>query len=177
MTYFLVWPVELDQVSRLPVLLWMMEKIKMMRMILLWLKMRMQFKMIWTWWVPMQWKKFAYKPTPKGLFTLVSCAHTLDTWYATMYFFAQFCLARGHFENKKAVDCLQTNRKCVHTETWCPLQCPSTKSAPCLNCGVGTGLRGVLTGLHISAQRVVSLGTVPMGTKCEQNLSLFHAFR
>ena len=28
----------------------------------------------------------------------------------------------------------------------------------------------MLTGLHISAQRVVSLGTGPMGTKCEQNL-------
>ena len=28
----------------------------------------------------------------------------------------------------------------------------------------------MLTGLHISAQRVVSLGTVPVGTKGEQNL-------
>ena len=68
------------------------------------------------------------------------------------------------------MDCLQTNRKCAHTETSRPLQYTSTKSAPCLNCGVVTGLRGVLTGLPISAQRVVSLGTVPMGTKCEQNL-------
>ena len=86
-------------------------------------------------------------------------------------------LKKKSMVRSKAVDCLQTNRKCVHTEMWCPLQCPSTKSAPCLNCGVGTGLRGVLTGLHISAQRVVSLGTVTMGTKCEQNLSLFQAFR
>ena len=71
----------------------------------------------------------------------------------------------------KAVDCLQTNRKCVHTETWCPLQCPSTKSAPCLNCGVSTGLRGVLTDLHVSAQRVVSLGTVPMAPSVSQTLA------
>ena len=51
-----------------------------------------------------------------------------------------------------------------------PASVPQHKSAPYLNCGVSTGLRGVLTDLHVSAQRVVSLGTVPMGTKCEQNL-------
>lgn len=58
---------------------------------------------------------------------------------------------------------------CAHSNL-VPASVPQHKSAPCLNCGVGTGLRDVLTGIYISAQRVVSLGTVPMGTKCEQNL-------
>lgn len=53
-----------------------------------------------------------------------------------------------------------------------PASVPQHKSAPCLNCGVGTGLRGVLTGRLIRAQRVVSFGTVPMGTKCEQSLKV-----